>query len=83
MRHDLPLKAGMLMLLMMIEVEVVWIVLSMVQGLILMWSDGSWISAGGPNIVLIQILASLALYDTTKVSHLATNLCAEFIPACP
>lgn len=34
-------------------------------------------------IVLIQILASLALYDTTKVSHLATNLCAEFIPACP
>lgn len=36
MRHDLPLKAGMLMLLMMIEVEVVWIVLSMVQGLILL-----------------------------------------------
>lgn len=36
MRHDLPLKAGILMLLMMIEVEVVWIVLSMVQGLILL-----------------------------------------------
>lgn len=36
MRHNLPLKAGMLMLLMMIEVEVVWIVLSMVQGLILL-----------------------------------------------
>ena len=36
MRHDLPLKAGILMLLMMIEVEVVWIVLPMVQGLILL-----------------------------------------------
>lgn len=35
------------------------------------------------DVLLIQLLASLALYDTIRVSHLATNLREEFIPACP
>jgi hypothetical protein len=48
--------------------------------ILMLWSD---YMQDGADVLLIQTLASLALYDTTRVSHLATNLREEFIPACP